>query len=126
MRIENGTSPVIPVRTTQAIPKGKLVDAIKAVNETFCTAPIKMGDVVIKNVCQTGIDVVASRDMNASVKDGECAPKYDDTNLMDTIHHTLLEEIYGNMVHVSEKEAQKLQKLETLLIQRLKRFGLQN
>ncbi|MHA1720488.1 MAG: DUF1667 domain-containing protein [Promethearchaeota archaeon] len=63
MRIENGKLPVIPVRSVEAIPKHLLLDAIKIVNDTYCTAPIKMGDVLIENILNTKIPVIASRDM---------------------------------------------------------------
>ena len=63
MRIENGPLPVIPVRTKIAIPKPKLFEAIAAVNAVSVKAPIKMGQVIIPNVCGTGVDVIASRDM---------------------------------------------------------------
>lgn len=63
MRIEDGELPVIPVRSAKPIPKGKIFDAMDKVNETQCKAPVKMGDVVIPNLLDTGIDVVVSRDM---------------------------------------------------------------
>ncbi len=64
MRIENGTLPVIPVRSNSPIPKPKLKEAIGIVNQTICQAPIKMGDIVIENIFDTGINVIASRNMD--------------------------------------------------------------
>jgi CxxC motif-containing protein len=29
-------------------------------------APVKIGDVVVKNVCDTGVDIVATRNVSAS------------------------------------------------------------
>jgi CxxC motif-containing protein len=63
MRIENGTLPVIPVRSNKEIPKVKLMEAIREINKTSCTAPVKMGQVLIPNILGTGIDIIASRDM---------------------------------------------------------------
>ena len=53
----------LPVKTDGEIPKGKIFDIMKEINKVTVTSPVKMGDVIIKNVCDTGIDIVASRSM---------------------------------------------------------------
>ena len=63
MRIEGSLLPLVPVRSVKPIPKTKLSDAMKIINNAVCKAPVKMGDVLIKNILDTGIDVVACRDM---------------------------------------------------------------
>ena len=63
MRIEGSLLPVVPVRSVKPIPKTKLADAMKIINTAVCKAPLKMGDVLIKNILDTGIDVIACRDM---------------------------------------------------------------
>lgn len=63
MRIEGSLLPVVPVRSVKPIPKTKLADAMKIINAAVCKAPLKMGDVLIKNILDTGIDVIACRDM---------------------------------------------------------------
>ncbi len=64
MRVEKGKLPVIPVRSTEAIPKSLLIEAVKVVNDTHCLAPIKMGDILIDNILNTKISVIASRDID--------------------------------------------------------------
>ena len=64
MRVENGKLPVIPVRSTDGIPKKLLLEAVKIVNDTHCLAPIKMGDVLINNILNTKISVIASRNID--------------------------------------------------------------
>ena len=64
MRVEKGTLPVIPVRSIEPIPKLLLLEAVKLVNDTHCVAPIKMGDILIDNVLNTKISVIASRDID--------------------------------------------------------------
>ena len=44
----------------------KTVTGMKVINETTVNAPIKMGDILIKDVLGTGIDVVASRDIECN------------------------------------------------------------
>jgi len=64
MRVEKGKLPIIPIRSTEPIPKSLLLDAVKVVNDTHCSAPIKMGDVLIDNILNTKISVIASRDID--------------------------------------------------------------
>ena len=51
-----------PVKTRGAIPKELLLSAAQALCEVDVTAPVRRGDVVLANVCGTGVDVVAARD----------------------------------------------------------------
>ena len=53
----------IPVRTASDIPKKLIRACMDEINKVCIDAPIKMGDVVIKNVCNTGVDVITSRSM---------------------------------------------------------------
>ncbi|MHA1820215.1 MAG: DUF1667 domain-containing protein [Promethearchaeota archaeon] len=63
MKIKNGVLPVIPVRSNKPIPKEMIFKAMEEVNNTEVKAPVKMGDVLIKNLFNLNVDVVASRDM---------------------------------------------------------------
>ena len=63
VKIENGEICRCPVRTKGAIPKGKLFEVMSALREVTLVSPVKIGDVVIQNVCDTGIDVIATRNI---------------------------------------------------------------
>lgn len=63
VKIKNGFLRRLPVKTNGAIPKGKLFEAMKIINTVEVEAPIKVGQVIIENILDTGIDVVASRSM---------------------------------------------------------------
>lgn len=65
MKVENGELPVVPVKTKDAIPKDLNFKAMDIINEIAVQAPIRIGDVLIKNILDTGIDVVATRNVNA-------------------------------------------------------------
>lgn len=54
-----------PVKTVGAIPKEKLLDAARALCAVDAAAPVRRGDVVLANVCGTGVDVIAARDFDA-------------------------------------------------------------
>lgn len=62
--INNGKLPRLPVKTADAVPKGMIFDIMDEINKVVVDAPVKMGDVIIENVLDTGVDVVASRSMD--------------------------------------------------------------
>ena len=64
VRVIGGKLPVCPIRSKTPAPKGKLKEIAKAVAELNVNAPIKIGQVLIHNVCGTDVDIVASRDLN--------------------------------------------------------------
>lgn len=53
---------VVPVRTSGPAPKGCMFDAMKVINAVRATKPIKRGDVLVPNILNTGVDVVATRE----------------------------------------------------------------
>ena len=64
VRVDKGINPLIPVRTDKPILKDKLKDVLREVAKLKVKAPIKMGDILIKNVLNLDADVIASRDLN--------------------------------------------------------------
>ena len=50
----------LPVKTKTAIPKGKIDAVLFALHQTTVQLPVKIGDVIIPNVADTGVDVVAT------------------------------------------------------------------
>ena len=54
---------MLPVRSREAIPKRLLFDAMKEINRTVVTLPVHLGQTIISNICGTGVDIIASRDL---------------------------------------------------------------
>ncbi len=52
-----------PVRTSAAIKKGDLFNAMKELNGVTLTSPVKRGDVVISNILSSGADLIVTKDM---------------------------------------------------------------
>ena len=52
---------ILPVKTDRAIPKEKIFDAMKIINNASPVLPISVGDVIIKDVY--GSNIVAVRNM---------------------------------------------------------------
>ena len=53
----------LPVRTREAIPKDLLFSAMGAISAVRIKPPIKIGAVILADVCGTGVDVVATDDL---------------------------------------------------------------
>lgn len=64
VRISGAELPLCPVKTSVAAPKGKMFDIMASIDKVHLTAPVHIGQVIIPNVCGTGVDVVACRDMD--------------------------------------------------------------
>lgn len=52
---------MVSVKTEGDVPKGRVFDVIDALRGVTLTAPVEMGDVVLPNVCGTGVNVVATK-----------------------------------------------------------------
>lgn len=52
----------VSVKTREAIPKNKIFECMKEINETEVTAPVKVGDVAKANIAGTGIDLIVTAD----------------------------------------------------------------
>ena len=52
------------VKTRGNIPKDMIFECMDAINRVCISAPVKIGDVVIPDVCGTGIDVIATRNIH--------------------------------------------------------------
>lgn len=64
VRVKDGVLDAVSVKTAGDIPKGKIMDCMKALNQVELTAPVKIGDIVLKNVADTGVDIVATKNID--------------------------------------------------------------
>ena len=64
VRTNSGQTPRCPVKTNGAIPKGKMFDAVALLDGIELATPIKLGDVVVANLFDTGVDFVACKDID--------------------------------------------------------------
>ena len=63
VRIFGGIHRVIPVISEREIPLAKMMDAMDALRSVQVQAPVKVGDVILENILDTGVNIVASRSM---------------------------------------------------------------
>ena len=64
VRVNSGLHPLVPVYTESPFPKGLIKDLLEEIRDVQINAPIEIGQVIIKNALNTGINVIASRDLN--------------------------------------------------------------
>ena len=53
----------VPVKSDKPLPKEKIFEAMELINKTCVTAPIKIGDIVIKNIFGLDVNIVATKDI---------------------------------------------------------------
>lgn len=62
VQVTGGPYPRCPVKTDRPIPKCMMVGAMAALDGVALAAPVHLGQVVVENVCGTGVNFVSTRD----------------------------------------------------------------
>ena len=65
VKINNGDVNMVSVKTAEDIPKGKIWECLVALKRVALTAPVQIGEVIVENVADTGVDVVATKSISA-------------------------------------------------------------
>lgn len=63
VRVTDGEADMVSVKTAQDIPKGKIFDCVKALRDVEVQAPVHIGDVLVRDVAGTGVDIVATKNV---------------------------------------------------------------
>ncbi len=71
--VRDGCHPLLPVRSRQAVPKRLISDMVRALGQVVVAAPVRQGQTIVTDILQTGIDIIASRDI-ALNKMERCQP----------------------------------------------------
>lgn len=61
--VEGGHLDMVSVKTKNDIPKGKIFDCAKALKGICVKAPVHIGDIIVRDVAGTGVDVVATKEI---------------------------------------------------------------
>ena len=51
----------LPVISSEPLPRGRIMDAMKSLKEIRIKAPVKIGDVIVENILDLGVDIIASK-----------------------------------------------------------------
>lgn len=63
VRVKNRENCVASVKTSSSIPKGMIFEVMEEINKVGVVAPVKIGDIAIKNVLGTGADIVITKNI---------------------------------------------------------------
>ena len=65
VRVLGGSLPVVSVKTAQDIPKNKIFDCMQELATIRVKAPVQEGDVIVSNIANTGVSVIATKEIPA-------------------------------------------------------------
>ena len=54
---------VVSVKTAAPIPKELIFEAMKLLNDVELQAPVRVGDIVVEDICGTGVPFIAARNL---------------------------------------------------------------
>lgn len=59
--IVGGVFDTLSVKTEKDIPKDKIEECIKELKDIVVKAPVKIGDIIVSNIANTGVNIIATR-----------------------------------------------------------------
>lgn len=62
--VTGGVIPMVSVKTKNDIPKEKITDIMKEINALQVSAPVHVGDILLTDIANTGVALVATKDVN--------------------------------------------------------------
>lgn len=64
VRLEGSYLNMLPVKTSSSVPKDLVFEIMNLLSTIKITAPVNVGDIIIKNVLDTGVDIVSCKTMS--------------------------------------------------------------
>lgn len=61
VKVEGGG--VVSVKTSDYVPKSKLFDILEILKDVKVSPPVKIGDVIVSNVLDLGVDIIATKNI---------------------------------------------------------------
>ncbi len=68
IKVINGQSPVVSVKTSDNIPKAKIMECILLMKDIEVSAPVKLGQIIIANIADTSCNLIATKRIDLSIK----------------------------------------------------------
>jgi CxxC motif-containing protein len=69
VKVIDGALPVVPVKTSKAIRRNLIFDVMEKIISAEVTAPIKEGQVILKNPADCGADIISTLDLGKVTHD---------------------------------------------------------
>jgi CxxC motif-containing protein len=73
--VKHGEWPLVSVKSSQPVPKEKIFSLLKELRTTTIEAPVKSGQILVKNAANMGIDILATKTVKKSGKTITVSPK---------------------------------------------------
>ena len=61
--VTGGDIAMVSVKTQNDIPKEKIMDIMKSIEDIKVEAPVHIGDVIVANAADTGVNIIATKDI---------------------------------------------------------------
>ena len=61
VRVENRKNTMVSVKTASPVPKENIFDVMESIKKTSVKAPVKIGEIVLTNIC--GTDIIITKDI---------------------------------------------------------------
>lgn len=61
--VKGGDIPMVSVKTAREIPKEKIMDVMKSLEDICVSAPVHIGDVILEDAAGTGVAVAATKEI---------------------------------------------------------------
>lgn len=61
VRVRNGVLPLLPVVSSRPVPKAMVKEVVRALAGVEVEAPVADGQIIVRNILETGADIIASR-----------------------------------------------------------------
>ena len=63
VKLNGAKEELLPVRSSKPILKEKIFECMEQIKKVSIAPPVKRYDVIIENICGTGVDIVATKDV---------------------------------------------------------------
>ena len=65
VKVSGGNLDMVSGKTEHDIPKGKIFDCVESLKGVEVKAPVHIGDILVENVADTGVNFVATKEIEA-------------------------------------------------------------
>lgn len=65
VQVKGGLLPLLPVVSKTTLPKERILDCAAALRQIAVKAPVTEGQIIVENLLGLGVDIIASRSMEA-------------------------------------------------------------
>ncbi len=60
VKVNGGIYNVVPCKSAGSLPKDKIMECMNIINNASVNAPVRLGDILVKNILDKGIDIIAT------------------------------------------------------------------